>query len=475
MKRNAKKLREGKIALRDSMLNKNAASNKGDNTKGKKIITKTVKLTKAVNLTGSINPGSINLSKPNKLNKIVKIDKLDKLDKVDKPKETKLTKNFFISEPVKSNQTLELKKNTKQAYQSYNKATKRLLKLAVIKLKKLKDKASNINSKKWKLPKSKLSEIGNINTSTAGYNLSSDPKPENYSNAKTTGFETTDQKILNKKSTKKSSENIIGAQNQDVAIKKKHSLVSKAEITKRDLEKGLTAFNLGKSYGDKPAVRDVSIHINHGEAVGLLGPNGAGKTTSFYMIMGLVKPDYGRITLDGTDITKLPVYRRARLGIGYLPQEASIFRGLTVEENIMAVLEVTEPIAENRPIKLEELLAEFSISHLRRAPAVALSGGERRRVEIARCLAGNPGFILLDEPLAGIDPVAVGDIKLLILHLKKRGIGVLITDHNVREALDLLDRAYIIHNGSVLMEGTPKEIVANKEVRRVYLGETFVL
>lgn len=239
--------------------------------------------------------------------------------------------------------------------------------------------------------------------------------------------------------------------------------------------KGLQALNLGKSYGSKPAVRDVSITIHRGEAVGLLGPNGAGKTTSFYMIMGLIKPDYGMISLDGKDITNLPVYRRARLGIGYLPQEASIFRGLTVEENILAVLELSDPVKETRQIKLEELLAEFSITHLRRTPSVALSGGERRRVEIARALASNPSFILLDEPLAGIDPVAVNDIKELISHLKDRGIGVLITDHNVREALDLLDRAYIIHNGTVLMEGTPQEIVVNKEVRRVYLGEKFVL
>jgi len=239
--------------------------------------------------------------------------------------------------------------------------------------------------------------------------------------------------------------------------------------------KGLQALNLGKSYGGKPAVRDVSITIHRGEAVGLLGPNGAGKTTSFYMIMGLIKPDYGTISLDGNDITNLPVYRRARLGVGYLPQEASIFRGLTVEDNILAVLELTEPAPEVRQTRLEELLAEFSISHLRRTPSIALSGGERRRVEIARALASNPAFILLDEPLAGIDPVAVNDIKELISHLKHRGIGVLITDHNVREALDLLDRAYIIHNGTVLMEGIPKEIVANKEVRRVYLGEKFVL
>lgn len=239
--------------------------------------------------------------------------------------------------------------------------------------------------------------------------------------------------------------------------------------------KGLQALNLGKSYGGKPAVRDVSISVHRGEAVGLLGPNGAGKTTSFYMIMGLIKPDYGMISLDGSDITKLPVYRRARLGIGYLPQEASIFRGLTVEENILAVLELVQPVKELQRKMLEELLGEFSITHLRRTPAVALSGGERRRVEIARALASNPSFILLDEPLAGIDPVAVADIKELISHLKHRGIGVLITDHNVREALDLLDRAYVIHNGTVLMEGTPQEIVVNKEVRRVYLGEKFTL
>ncbi len=238
---------------------------------------------------------------------------------------------------------------------------------------------------------------------------------------------------------------------------------------------GLHVCNLGKSYGGKPAVRDISLVLNRGEAVGLLGPNGAGKTTSFYMIMGLIRPDYGTILIDGNDITKLPVYRRARMGIGYLPQEASIFRGMTVEENILSVLELSQPIAEKRSLELDSLLGEFSITHLRRSPAVALSGGERRRVEIARALASNPSFILLDEPLAGIDPVAVADIKELISHLKTRGIGVLITDHNVREALDLIDRAYIIHDGRVLMEGTPKEIVGNEEVRRVYLGEKFVL
>lgn len=238
---------------------------------------------------------------------------------------------------------------------------------------------------------------------------------------------------------------------------------------------GLIVQNLGKSYGNKPAVRDVSLKLCHGEAVGLLGPNGAGKTTCFYMIMGLIRPDYGTITLDGKEITNLPVYRRARMGIGYLPQEASIFRGMSVEDNIMSVLELSDDNADERQIKLESLLAEFSVTHLRRSPAVALSGGERRRVEIARALASNPSFILLDEPLAGIDPVAIADIKDLIMHLRHRGIGVLITDHNVREALELIDRAYIIHDGKVLMTGTPKEIVDNKDVRRVYLGEKFSL
>ncbi|MCE3233021.1 MAG: lptB [Rickettsiaceae bacterium] len=249
----------------------------------------------------------------------------------------------------------------------------------------------------------------------------------------------------------------------------------KPELVSDNQKLGLHICNLGKSYGGKPAVRDISIVVNRGEAVGLLGPNGAGKTTSFYMTMGLIKPDYGTIALDGVDITHLPVYRRARMGIGYLPQEASIFRGLTVEENILSVLELSEPVPEKRTAALESLLGEFSITHLRRSPAIALSGGERRRVEIARALASNPSFILLDEPLAGIDPVAVADIKNLISHLKNRGIGVLITDHNVREALDLLDRAYVIHDGTVLMEGTPAEIVNNKEVRRVYLGEKFSL
>jgi lipopolysaccharide export system ATP-binding protein len=239
--------------------------------------------------------------------------------------------------------------------------------------------------------------------------------------------------------------------------------------------KGLAAKNLGKSFRKRPVVRDVSIFVQRGEAVGLLGPNGAGKTTCFYMITGLVAPDVGTITFDGHDITQLPMYRRARLGIGYLPQEASIFRGLTVEQNIRAVLEVVEPLKDAREARLEDLLAEFSITHLRRAPAMALSGGERRRVEIARALATQPHFMLLDEPLAGIDPIAVGDIRSLVAHLKDRGIGVLITDHNVRETLDIVDRAYILHEGRVLMEGAPQEIVADADVRRVYLGERFSL
>lgn len=236
---------------------------------------------------------------------------------------------------------------------------------------------------------------------------------------------------------------------------------------------GLVATSLGKSYAKRPVVRDVSLRLERGEAVGLLGPNGAGKTTCFYMITGLVKPDYGKIELNGYDITELPMYRRARLGIGYLPQESSVFRGLSVEQNIMAVLEVSEPLAENRNILLDELLGEFSISHLREAPAVALSGGERRRVEIARALASRPSFMLLDEPLAGIDPIAIDDIRRLIIHLKDRGIGILITDHNVREALDIIDRAYIIHDGKVMMEGKPSDIINDKEVRMVYLGERF--
>jgi lipopolysaccharide export system ATP-binding protein len=238
---------------------------------------------------------------------------------------------------------------------------------------------------------------------------------------------------------------------------------------------GLVARNLGKSFKQRPILRGVSLSVQRGEAVGLLGPNGAGKTTCFYIITGLIAADYGTILRDGYDITDLPMYRRARLGIGYLPQEASIFRGMTVEENIRAVLEVVEPLRDQREAMLDMLLAEFSISHLRRTPAIALSGGERRRVEIARALASQPHFILLDEPLAGIDPIAVGEIRDLVSHLKDRSIGVLITDHNVRETLDIVDRAYILHEGAVLMDGPPAEIVAHREVRRVYLGERFSL
>lgn len=238
---------------------------------------------------------------------------------------------------------------------------------------------------------------------------------------------------------------------------------------------GLEARNIGKTFKKRPVLRDVSLAVRRGEAVGLLGPNGAGKTTSFYIITGLITPDYGDVALDGDTITNLPMYRRARLGIGYLPQEASIFRGLSVEQNLGAILETAEPDRARREAMLEALLAEFSITHLRRTPAIALSGGERRRVEIARALASRPHFILLDEPLAGIDPIAVGEIRELVSHLKDRGIGVLITDHNVRETLDLVDRAYIIHDGVVLMEGTPEEIVDHSEVRRVYLGERFSL
>ncbi|NKB50548.1 MAG: LPS export ABC transporter ATP-binding protein [Alphaproteobacteria bacterium] len=238
---------------------------------------------------------------------------------------------------------------------------------------------------------------------------------------------------------------------------------------------GLVAGNIGKRFRKRPVVRDVSVRVQRGEAVGLLGPNGAGKTTCFYMITGLLSPDTGTISLDGHDITDLPMYRRARLGIGYLPQEASIFRGLTVEQNIRAVIEVIEPEVERREVLLEDLMAEFSISHLRRTPSLALSGGERRRVEIARALACRPHFMLLDEPLAGIDPIAVADIRELVSHLKDRGIGVLITDHNVRETLDIVDRAYILHDGAVLKKGTPAEIVSDSDVRRVYLGERFTL
>jgi lipopolysaccharide export system ATP-binding protein len=238
---------------------------------------------------------------------------------------------------------------------------------------------------------------------------------------------------------------------------------------------GLVARGVGKTYRKRPVVRNVSIELRRGEVVGLLGPNGAGKTTTFYMIVGLVKPDTGSISMDTADITSLPMYRRARLGIGYLPQEASVFRGLNVEQNIKAALEVVEPDADTRDLMCDELLAEFGIAHLRRTPSLALSGGERRRVEIARALATQPSYILLDEPLAGIDPIAVNEIRDLVRHLKDRGIGVLITDHNVRETLEIIDRAYIMHDGKVLMEGRPDEVVAHQDVRRVYLGERFSL
>jgi lipopolysaccharide export system ATP-binding protein len=235
----------------------------------------------------------------------------------------------------------------------------------------------------------------------------------------------------------------------------------------------LSASGLVKSFGQRMVVRGASINLRKGEAVGLLGPNGAGKTTIFYMITGLVRPDQGKVIIDGHDVTKLPMYRRARLGIGYLPQETSIFRGLTVEQNIRAVLEVVEPSRRERERQLDALLDEFRITRLRKAPSMALSGGERRRLEIARALASRPSYMLLDEPFAGIDPIAIGDIRALVRHLTQRGIGVLITDHNVRETLELIDRAYIIYDGKVLTEGTPAEVVANEDVRRVYLGDMF--
>jgi lipopolysaccharide export system ATP-binding protein len=241
------------------------------------------------------------------------------------------------------------------------------------------------------------------------------------------------------------------------------------------LSHGLCVSSIAKSYDRKIVLKDVSLHVDRGEVVGLLGPNGAGKTTCFYSVMGLVKPDRGRILLDAQDITGLPMYRRAILGLGYLPQETSIFRGLTVEQNIMAVLEVSERDKPARRERLEQLLGEFHIEHLRSAPAMALSGGERRRCEIARALAANPSIMLLDEPFAGIDPISISDIRDLVKELKKRDIGVLITDHNVRETLDIVDRACIIYDGQVLFAGSPQELVADPEVRRLYLGESFEL
>ena len=235
----------------------------------------------------------------------------------------------------------------------------------------------------------------------------------------------------------------------------------------------LAAYNLAKTYGSRQVVHNVSLRVEQGEAIGLLGPNGAGKTTVFYMITGLVKPDKGSFEIDGQNVTDLPMYQRARLGIGYLPQEASIFRGLSVENNIRAVLEVTFSKRDEREAELERLLDEFDIKRLRKTPSIALSGGERRRCEIARALAGQPSYMLLDEPFAGIDPIAVGDIQELVRHLKRRGIGVLITDHNVRETLGLIDRAYIINSGEVLTQGTAEQIISNPDVRRIYLGQDF--
>ena len=236
---------------------------------------------------------------------------------------------------------------------------------------------------------------------------------------------------------------------------------------------GLHVINLRKSYKKRLVLRDVSLHLQRGEVVALLGPNGSGKTTCFYAIAGLISPDTGQVVLDGRDVTALPMYRRARLGIGYLPQEVSIFRGLSVEDNILAVLEIAEPDRHKRREKLEELLSEFSITHIRQAPALALSGGERRRAEIARCLAADPKYLLLDEPFAGVDPIAVEEIRHLVRALKSRGLGVLITDHNVRETLEIVDRAYILADGKILMTGTADEIVRDETVRRVYLGENF--
>jgi len=236
---------------------------------------------------------------------------------------------------------------------------------------------------------------------------------------------------------------------------------------------GLEVANLAKSFKRRPVLRDVSLGLRRGEVAALLGPNGAGKTTCFYAIAGLVPADAGTIRVDGRDVTRLPMYRRAKLGIGYLPQEASIFRGMTVADNIRAILEIAVDDPDKRSEMLDELLGEFSITHLRRTPAVALSGGERRRVEIARCLATQPKYILLDEPFAGVDPLAVSDIRLLVRQLRGRGIGVLITDHNVRETLEIVDHAYILHGGTVLMAGTPEEVVRDDNVRRVYLGDSF--
>ena len=246
-------------------------------------------------------------------------------------------------------------------------------------------------------------------------------------------------------------------------------------IRKKNDTDVLEIFNIGKKYKKRTVLKNVSLHVRKGEAVGLLGPNGAGKTTCFYCVTGLITPDYGDVYINGQDITDMPMYKRAKMGIGYLPQESSIFRTLSVEDNIKGILEIVSDSESERENMLEELLNEFSIAHLRKSPALALSGGERRRLEIARALACKPSFILLDEPLAGIDPIAVSEIRTLVSQLKNRGLGVLITDHNVRETLDIIDRAYILHAGAVLMEGTPQQIVANEEVRKVYLGDNFSL
>lgn len=249
--------------------------------------------------------------------------------------------------------------------------------------------------------------------------------------------------------------------------------MNKPQLTVTEGSSGLKIEKLRKSYRKKTVIRDVTMTLGRSEVVALLGPNGSGKTTTFYSVAGLVFPEAGRVIIDGQDVTTLPMYRRARMGIGYLPQEMSIFRGLSVEDNILSVLDITQKHAHKRRERLEELLSDFSIEHLRRAPALALSGGERRRVEIARCLAADPKYLLLDEPFAGVDPISVGDIRHLVSDLKNRGIGVLITDHNVRETLEIVDRAYILHDGQVLMSGSPEEVVENENVRRVYLGENF--
>ncbi|WP_425040404.1 LPS export ABC transporter ATP-binding protein [Primorskyibacter sp. S187A] len=249
--------------------------------------------------------------------------------------------------------------------------------------------------------------------------------------------------------------------------------MARAKLVVAEGKVGLRISNLRKSYRKRLVIRDVSMELNRGEVVALLGPNGSGKTTTFYAIAGLVTAEGGTVSIDGQDVTSLPMYRRAKLGIGYLPQEMSIFRGLSVENNISAILDISLRDRHKRRERLEELLSEFSIEHLRRAPALALSGGERRRVEIARCLAADPAYLLLDEPFAGVDPISVGDIRALVSDLKKRGIGVLITDHNVRETLEIVDRAYILHDGKVLMSGTPDDVVQNENVRRVYLGDSF--